>query len=311
MADSSQTRLGIICAVIASISFSINDASIKFISGAYPLHEVVTFRAGISLIISLAILVPMEGGYRRLRTSKLPLHLLRGLLVVGANSFFFLGLAVMPLSDATALFFIAPVVITIFSVVFLGEKVGKFRWSATAIGLIGAVIMLRPTSASFQPVAVLPLLAAVCYAGIHMLSRRMGGTESASTLSVYIQGVFLAVGLVMGLTFGDGRSLDFLLRAWVVPPPADYPVLLIIGLSSAIGGYCVSQAYRVSEAAVIAPFEYTALVMSIVLGFTIFGTLPDWVAWTGTGLILASGLVVFWREAVLNRRRTSNAFRQR
>ena len=318
MADSSQTRLGIICAVIASISFSINDASIKFISGAYPLHEVVTFRAGISLIISLAILVPMEGGYRRLWTSKLPLHLLRGLLVVGANSFFFLGLAVMPLSDATALFFIAPVVITIFSVVFLGEKVGKFRWSATAIGLIGAVIMLRPTSASFQPVAVLPLLAAVCYAGIHMLSRRMGGTESASTLSVYIQGVFLAVGLVMGLTFGDGRfapgdgrSLDFLLREWVVPPPADYPVLLIIGLSSAIGGYCVSQAYRVSEAAVIAPFEYTALVMSIVWGFTIFGTLPDWVAWTGTGLILASGLVVFWREAVLNRRRTSNAFRQR
>ena len=106
MADSSQTRLGIICAIIASISFSINDASIKFISGGYPLHEVVTFRAGISLIISLAILVPMEGGYRQLRTAKLPLHLLRGLLVVGANSFFFLGLAVMPLSDATALFFI-------------------------------------------------------------------------------------------------------------------------------------------------------------------------------------------------------------
>ena len=194
MADSSQTRLGIICAIIASISFSINDASIKFISGGYPLHEVVTFRAGISLIISLAILVPMEGGYRQLRTAKLPLHLLRGLLVVGANSFFFLGLAVMPLSDATALFFIAPVVITMFSVIFLGEKVGKFRWSATAIGLIGAVIMLRPTSASFQPVAILPLLAAVCYAGIHMLSRRMGGTESASTLSVYIQAVFLVVG---------------------------------------------------------------------------------------------------------------------
>ena len=318
MADSSQTRLGIICAIIASISFSINDASIKFISGGYPLHEVVTFRAGISLIISLAILVPMEGGYRQLRTAKLPLHLLRGLLVVGANSFFFLGLAVMPLSDATALFFIAPVVITMFSVIFLGEKVGKFRWSATAIGLIGAVIMLRPTSASFQPVAILPLLAAVCYAGIHMLSRRMGGTESASTLSVYIQAVFLVVGLFMGLIFGDGRfapgdgrSLDFLLRAWVMPPPSDYPVLLIIGLSSAIGGYCVSQAYRVCEAAVIAPFEYTALVMSIVWGFTIFGSWPDYVAWTGTGLILASGLVVFWRESVLNRRRTSNAFRQR
>jgi len=314
----SQTRLGIICAVTASISFSVNDVSIKFISGNYPLHEIVMFRAAISLIISLAILVPMEGGYGRLRTRKLLLHLARGLLVVLANSFFFLGLAVMPLSDATALFFIAPIVITMFSVIFLGEKVGKFRWSATAIGLLGAIVMLRPTSASFQLVAVLPLLAAVCYAGIHMLSRRMGGTESASTLSIYIQGVFLMVGLFMGLAFGDGRlapgdggSLDFLLRAWVMPPLSDIPVLLIIGLSSAVGGYCVSQAYRVSQAAVIAPFEYVALVMSIIWGVTIFGTWPDYVAWTGTGLILASGLVVFWREAALNRRRTSNAYRQR
>ena len=316
--SSSQTRLGIICAVIASISFSINDVSIKFISGAYPLHEIVMFRAAISLVISLAILVPLEGGYSRLRTRKLPLHLARGLLVVLANSFFFMGLAVMTLSDATALFFIAPIVITMFSVIFLGEKVGRFRWSATAIGLLGALVMLRPTPESFQLVAVLPLLAAVCYAGIHMLSRRMGGTESASTLSVYIQGVFLMVGLFMGLVFGDGRlapgdggSLDFLLRAWVVPPASDIPVLLIIGLSSAVGGYCVSQAYRVCQAAVIAPFEYVALVMSIIWGVTIFGSWPDLVAWTGTGLILASGLVVFWREAVLNKRRTSNAYRQR
>ena len=123
----SPTRVGILCAICAAISFSVNDVSIKFISGTYPLHEIVLFRALISLIISLAILVPLDGGYRQLRTTKLHLHLLRGLLVVLANSFFFLGLAVMPLSDATALFFIAPVVITMFSVIFLGETVGKFR----------------------------------------------------------------------------------------------------------------------------------------------------------------------------------------
>ena len=86
---------------------------------------------------------------------------------------------------------------------------------------------------------------------------------------------------------------------------------LLIGLSSAIGGFCVSQAYRVSEAAVIAPFEYVALVMSIIWSVSIFGSWPDSVAWIGTGLILASGIVVFWREAALNLRRTSNAYRQR
>ena len=314
----SQARLGIICAIGAAIAFSVNDVSIKFISGDYPLHEIVFFRALISLVISLAILVPLDGGYRQLKTSRLPLHLFRGLLVVLANSFFFLGLAVMPLSEATALFFIAPIVITMFSVVFLGETVGRFRWGATAIGLFGAFVMLRPGSASFQAVAILPILAAFCYAGIHMLSRRMGGTERASTLSIYIQLVFLVVCLTMGALFGsghfapgDGGSLDFLLRAWVMPPREDVPLLLLIGLSSAIGGFCVSQAYRVSEAAVIAPFEYVALVMSIIWGFMIFETWPDFVAWTGIALILFSGLIVFWREAVLNRRVTSNAYRQR
>ena len=318
MTASSQVRLGIICAITAAFAFSINDVSIKFISTDYPLHEIVCFRAIISLIFSLAVLVPLDGGYRNLQTSRLGLHCLRGLLVVLANSFFFLGLAVMPLSEATALFFVAPVVITMFSVIFLGETVGKFRWSATAIGLVGAIIMLRPTSAGFQPLAILPLMAAVCYAGIHMLARHMGGTERASTLSVYIQCVFLVVCLGMGLLFGDGShapgdggALDFLLRAWVLPPREDIPLLLLIGLSSAVGGFCVSQAYRVSEAAVIAPFEYVALVMSIIWGVTIFGSWPDMVAWTGIGLILASGLIVFWREAMLNRRHTSNAYRQR
>ena len=122
----------------------------------------------------------------------------------------------------------------------------------------------------------------------------------------------------MGLAFGDGRyangeggSIDFLLRAWVMPPREDWLVLGIIGLSSAFGGYCVSQAYRVSEAAVIAPFEYVALVMSIMWGATIFGEWPDYVSWIGIAMILASGLVVFWREAVLGRRQTTNAYRQR
>ncbi len=318
MTASLQVRLGIMCAITAAFAFSVNDVGIKFISGDYPLHEIVFFRSVLSLIISLAVLVPLDGGYRQLKTSRLGLHLLRGLLVVLTNSFFFLGLAVMPLSEATALFFIAPIVITMFSVIFLGETVGRFRWSATAIGLVGAIIMLRPTSAGFQPLAILPLLAAVCYAGIHMLARHMGGTESASTLSVYIQGVFLLVCLGMGLMFGDGShapgdggALDFLLRAWVMPPREDIPLLLLIGLSSAIGGFCVSQAYRVSEAAVIAPFEYVTLVMSIIWGVMIFGNWPDMIAWTGIGLILASGLIVFWREAILNRHRLATASRQR
>jgi drug/metabolite transporter (DMT)-like permease len=309
MKSLSITSIGVICALIASVSFTLNDVGIKFLSGDYPLHQVVLIRATVGLTITLGIMMPLEGGFGLLHTKRLRLHLIRGCFVVMANLLFFLGLASIPLSEATAIFFVSPLIITIFSVIFLSEKVGPWRWFAVAMGLVGAVVMLRPTPGSFQWTTLFPVGAAFCYAGLHTLTRKMSGTEKASTMSFYIQLTFVVTASLMGLIFGDGQyaqqdnaSLQFLLRPWVWPERFDLMVMTGVGVASGIGGYFISQAYRISEAALIAPIEYTALVLSIFWGITIFGEWPDSVAWAGMALILGGGLLMLWREAILKKK---------
>lgn len=305
----SLSGLGLLCALTASIAFSLNDVGIKFLSGDYPLHQIVLIRASVGLLITLLVMIPLEGGYHLIRTKRLGLHLLRSLFVILANMLFFLGLADIPLSEATAIFFVSPLIITIFSVVFLMEKVGIWRWMAVTAGLIGAVVMLRPTPESFRLAGLLPFGAAICYAGLHVLTRKIGSTEKASTMSFYIQFGFVVTSAGMGLAFGNGwladqesSALQFLFRPWIMPTSMDFMVMIGIGFASGAGGYFISQAYRLSEAALIAPVEYSALILSIVWGIWIFNEWPDGLAWIGMVLILGGGLLMIWREAVTNKR---------
>lgn len=309
------TLLGILCACGAAIAFSLNDVGVKFLAGDYALHQIVLIRALFGLTVTLVFLVPLEGGYSILKTSRLGTHLLRGMCVVCANLAFFLGLAALPLSEATAIFFVSPLVITVFSVIFLSEKVGAWRWGAVVVGLAGAAIMLRPGMATFQYAALLPLAAAFGYAALHTLTRKLGIAEKASTMAFYIQVVFVVVCSGVGLAVGDGRfgetgdpSLDFLLRTWTTPSGGDVAIMAGMGVASAMGGYLVSQAYRLCEAAVVAPYEYLALIAAIVWGITLFGERPDLLAWLGIAIILASGLIVMWREALRSRQSQPTRF---
>ncbi len=298
--------MGAISAMIAVVFFSVNDTAIKFLSGGYALHEVVLIRSVIGVVILLALIAPLTDGWAIVRTKRMGMHLIRGVCVVTANMTFFLGLAAMPLADAVAIFFVSPLIITVFSVVFLREQVGPRRWAAIAVGFAGVVIMLRPGTASFHYASLLPLLAAVAYAGLHMLTRLIGRTESAATMAFYIQIVFIAVCLIIGIAVGDGRfgdqndpSLRFLLRAWEMPATSDWPVFVLVGFGVAVGGYFISQAYRVAEAAVVAPFEYLALPLSVLWGIIVFDEWPDAVAYLGMLLIFGAGLFIVWREAAV------------
>ncbi len=278
-------------------------------SAGYPLHEIVFMRANIAILVTLGVFVPLEGGLKNLKTKRLRQHLLRGVSVLCANTCFFAGLASMKLAEATAIFFVSPLIITLFAVIFLGEKAGPRRWIAVLVGLIGVVIMMRPGSEAFQLAALLPVAAATGYAALHTLTRKMGGSESASTMALYIQIFFIVSSATIGLIFGDGRyaktdnaSIDFLFRAWVWPESKDFLLMVMIGFASAVGGYLISQAYRVAQASAIAPFEYVAMPLSIMWGVLVFAEWPDAIAWLGTALIVGAGLFVFWRETVLNRK---------
>ncbi|MGR3434054.1 MAG: DMT family transporter [Shimia sp.] len=300
----SNPRLGAICAFGAVVFFSTIDSGVKFLSDAYALHQVVLIRSLVAMSITLVVLTPLLGGYHMLRTRRLGLHLCRGMCVVLANMTFFLGLAAMPLAEGVAIFFVSPLLITAFSVIFLGEHVGPRRWAAVGVGLLGVVVILRPGTSAFQPASILPLIAAFGYAGLHMLTRVIGRTENAVNMSFYIQVTFIGVCLAMGLVVGHGRfdvfadpSLQFLLRAWSRPEIGDAWIFVLIGIAAGFGGYLISQAYRVAEAAVVAPFEYVALPLSILWGWLFFDEWPDAVSFVGIALILGAGLFVIWREA--------------
>ncbi|MGH1481990.1 MAG: DMT family transporter [Geminicoccales bacterium] len=294
--------------VLAMTCISINDMLIKLLSGDYPLHQMVFLRSAIGIFFSLVIL-KFEGGITLLRTDRVWLHLLRGLCIVGANMAFFAAIAVIPLADATALFFVAPLFITILAVPFLGERVGARRLGAVAFGFLGVLIMLRPgglgaDSAPDWRVLLLPIAAAFAYACMQILTRKLGVASKASALAVYLQGTFITVSLIFWAIAGDGRfaegienkSAIFLLRAWTWPSGNDWFPFLLLGGMSAVIGYALSQAYRLADAATIAPFEYTALPLSIFWGWIIFGHFPDRWVLSGIAMIAAAGVYIFVRE---------------
>jgi len=295
------------------MALSLNDLSIKFLSGDYALHQIILIRALISLVIILAVVRASSTGFGQLRSRRLPAHLLRVTIVLVSNVTYFLGLAALPLADAVATAFVAPVLVTLMSAAVLGERVGPHRWGAVLVGLAGVLVMMRPTAGVVQPAALLVLISAVCYAASHMMTRQMRDTESAMTLNFHVQIGFVLVSALMGLWVGDGHlaaatkdsTLAFLFRPWVWPPLPDWPAFLGTGLAVGIGGLMMSQAYRTSEAALIAPFEYIGMPMAIFWGLIVFGTWPDGTAWAGIALICSAGLYTVFREGI--RRRSGSA----
>lgn len=298
---------GILLAAGGSLIFSVNDVAIKFLSGGYALHQVILIRAFVAMTFILGVIHFSERGWSQVATSRPATHLMRVGIVMVSNVTFFVGLAAMPLADAVAVAYVSPIVITLLSIVFLGEKVGPRRWAAVIVGMVGVIVMLRPGAGVIQPAAILVLVSAVLYAAGNLLARHMGGTESAMTLSFYVQSGFIIVSLAMGLWAGDGHLASegslwsFLFRPWIWPPIADWPIFLATGLSVGIGGLMVTQAYRTVEAGLIAPFEYIGMPAAIFWGLVVFGTFPDAVSWLGIALICGSGLYVIWRETVRKR----------
>lgn len=304
---SSYSRLGIMCMLLGMFLISLNDMFIKSLSGSYPLHELVALRSGIGIFLSFALL-QMEGGLKLLRTGRPFLHILRGLLIVFANSAIYAAIVAMPLATANALYFVAPLFVTLLSVPVLGEHVGLRRFTAIGVGFLGVLLMMAPQlgggDSTLGWVVVLPVLAAAGYAMMSVLTRKLGATSRASALAIHMQFAFIIVSAIMFLVAGDGRFVDenssesmrFLLRAWVWPETADLPIIAALGLLSGVVGYLMSQAYRLSRASVVAPFEYVLMIFSLFWGWTIFGEWPDNTVFMGAAIVIGSGVYVFVRE---------------
>ena len=296
-------KFSIFCALLAGLSFSVNDVAIKYFTELMPLHEVVLFRAIIALIFTLSIFLPMEGGWISLKTRRPLLHILGGFCLVAANLSFFSGLATIPLADCSAIFFVAPLIITALSALFLKERVGFRRWTALTVGMAGVLLIVKPGSIDFEWTILLPLIAALAYSIKNIITRNMGLSEAAVTMSFYLHLTFIVSCVVMGLFFGDGKfsgtndpATEFIFRAWIVPSLEMTAVIFVAGIGSAVGGYCISQAYRHSSASLVAPFEYSTLVLAVFWGYSLWGELPGFLSSVGIVLIIASGVFIALRE---------------
>ncbi len=300
--------LGILFVLIGMTAISVNDMLMKLLSGDYPLHQMVFVRSAVGIVFLLAV-VRFEGGFRILATDKPFMHLLRGFLMVVANLSFFAALAVIPLADVTAIFFVAPLFITLLSIPILGEKVGIRRISAVLVGFAGVLVIQRPWESDGMDTAerlvlLLPILAAFTYSLSQIIARRLGATAKASAMAIYLQSIFIVVSAGFWLAAGDGRyvqgvddpTLQFLLRAWRWPDDGDGLLFLGLGALSGIIGYSISQAYRSARAATIAPYEYVLMPLAVFWGWLFWSELPSLEVWSGIILIMGAGIYVFVRE---------------
>ena len=266
--------------------FALMDAGLKLLSPHYPPLQVATLR-GLSSLPLVLVWVLCTARLGSLLRVHWPLHLLRGALGIGMMFGFVYGLRTMPLSTAYAITFIAPMLVTAMAVPFLGEKVGPRRWTAIAIGLVGVLVVLRPTGEGVLTTAGFAVLvAALGYAVSAITVRVLARTDSTQAITFWLLAL-MALG-AGALAWPDWVPLRAE-HAWIVGG---------IGIAGAIGQYAITEAFRLGEASLIAPLEYTALVWGVALDLALWGVLPDAITWLGAAIIIASGLYLIRREKV-------------
>jgi drug/metabolite transporter (DMT)-like permease len=288
--------------VLAMMIISIQNIAVKWIGGDYSALEIVAVRSLVALPCTL--LFYRYEGQRGLPTTQQPkLECLRGVFLFLSYTAFMMGLAALPLADIEAIRFSGPLMITLFSLLILGEKVGPRRWLALIVGFIGVLLIVRPGSATFNLGSVFILISMLFYAMTVILTRKLQTNDSSATMAYYSSLVYLVAALVLaplpamvGEMPDAHSSIAFLIRAWSMPTLIDLVIMAGLGLVWAGWMYFMSRAYSVAQASVIAPFEYVSLPINILWGFLIWQEVPTVMTLAGAFLTLASGLYVLYRE---------------
>ena len=294
--------------VAGKFLFAVQDVIIKEMSGGYPVHQIVAIR-GLAAIPILILLIHFRGGITILRRYRPTIHLIRGALMLIAFMCFYVALAGTSLTKATALFFTAPFFITLLSIPLLGEKVGLRRFASITVGFIGVIVVLRPDTDTFSYFDLLPILAAFFYSCCQLMVRVAKMTEPPAVMSLYASIAFVVLGGLfgLGLSFFEAApdadvSSQFLLRAWAMPDKADLLLMLLTGITSALGFMCSSNAYQREQASRISPFEYVMIIWVTLLSYLVWSEIPDASTLLGIAMIVGSGIYVIRREAIIEAR---------
>jgi drug/metabolite transporter (DMT)-like permease len=302
---------GIGFVLVGASVFPVQDVLIKGLSGNYPVLEIVFVRSLVSLGL-FAWLLWREHDSATFPLQRPWLHAVRGSLGLLSFTTYYMAIAALPLATVAAVAFAAPLFVTALSALVLGEPVDGRRWRAVVVGFLGVLVVLQPGAAAFEPAALLAVLSALCYAISQTITRTLGRTDSGATIVLTSTLVAVVVAAASGLVAGAGGgeaglhpSLAFLVRGWVLPPWDALGRMVLCGLISGVGIYCLTQAYRVAPAGTVAPFEYVMIGWAVLWGYVFWGDVPGPATLIGVATTVAAGVYVLHHQARFQRERRS------
>jgi len=287
---------GIILKILSVTIFVIMATCIKAAAVHVPPGETVFFRSLFAIPVILVWLMMQHNLAHGLETKNLMGHFWRGLVGTTAMGLGFTALGLLPLPEVTALGYAAPVLTVVFAAMFLGERVRAFRLSAVVLGLVGVVVILSPrlTVLSIDAAdkleavgAILMLMGAVFMALAQVFVRKLVGTENTAAIVFYFS---VTATLLSLLTIPFG---------WVMPTGPEFALLIAAGLLGGIGQILLTTSYRFADTSVIAPFEYTSILLALIIGYTVFDEVPTVTVIAGVCLVVGAGLIIIYRERQL------------
>jgi len=281
----SKNQLGFLYMFLSVCAFSIMDLLVKW-SDNYPLGQVIFFR-GFFGIVFYYFVIPKDRIKNFYITKRPFLHLSRCLVGLAALLSIFTALRNLPLATVVSISFAAPIFTTIFSIFFLSEKVGYFRWLAVLVGFIGILIISEPGLSSLNIYYIFPVIFVLGMSYVAISIRQLSSTEPVWLISLFFSAAITVAGLVT-LPFG-----------WLMPNLMDLILLSMIGFFGGVANLWLSQSYKLSEVSLVTPLKYLALVFAIVFGFLIWGEIPSVKTLFGALLVITSSIIIFRREIIL------------
>lgn len=275
--------LGIAMMLAALFLLASMDAIAKHLTETLAVPQILAIRFWVFLTFALAL--AGRAGFRRTTRSARPrLQIVRALVMVGQMTAFILAISQLPLADVHAVVASAPLIVTALAAVFLGERVGPRRWIAVGVGFIGVLAIIRPGAAVFEPMSLVALAGAMCWAVFQILLRAVGGRDSAETTTLY--------SAVVGAVCFSAAAPFF----WQAPDPVAWLWLFAVGAIGSIGHFLLSTAFQRAPASTLQPFAFSMPVWAALIGWLVFGDVPD--AWTAGGgaIVIASGLYALRRD---------------
>ena len=282
------TTTGILLMVGAIATFTIIDTCAKYLVGAVPPMMVVFARYGLSLLYVVGLM--WWTGSLTFKSRHPWLQILRGLLLFAATLMNFMALQYLRLDQTSAIFFSNPLWVCALSPFLLGERIGPRRWVAVIIGFMGVLLIIRPGADHFHWAMMLSVTVAIAASLYQIITRKIGGRDPA------------LVSLLLPSMVGTALAMPLGVANWYVPAWGLVGLMLLMGFAGGLGHHLLIKAHTLAPAPTLAPFVYTQIIWMIIVGFVVFGDVPDIYTLIGAGIVVSSGLYVYYREQAAKRK---------